>query len=124
MYDQLIAPIFTIIGILTGAIVTYYLDKEKNNKITLFNTKREVYGKVLGRLRSTKEYTTEVIERENEIILSEAILLSNSTLRNKLVLAGNSLPNNWENIYGKDKSAALQDIEFSMREELGIKIIK
>jgi len=116
--NGLIAPLFTLVGVISGALVNHFLEKSRHTKETIFGAKREVYGKILGKLRNAEvNITQEELSYINEI-LSEAILLSGEELREKLVKAGNSFPSEWELNYGKIKPDALKDIEMSMRKEL------
>lgn len=125
------------VGSLITAVVQYFLEKNRSANDLISNARRVVYGKLLGKLRNVdkpfsigefdqyfgiKPSDAALIrQREVEEVISEAILLAGTKLREKLVLAANSIPNQWEDVYGKPKGKCLKEIEELMKNELKIK---
>lgn len=85
---EILNLITSIVGLggLVSLLFTHYLVKQRDKDARLFQSKREVYGKALAVLSIPHDVDDYSLFKENLTIISEAILLADTKLRESLIL--------------------------------------
>lgn len=125
----------TVVGTLINFLldqVNRKQDRKKEKEVRFYDSRKEIYSRVLGALRSISSkpsdqnsvaYQDWIKDRkECDMVISQAILFAKIKLRTKLNKAGSSNYSSWVEAYGMGKGGALEDLEILMKEELGIEI--